>query len=143
MTLPTTYEADSGALLAGISVRQLMHLREAVRRGSFTGAAAALGVSQPALSQSLAELERRLGVELFGRAGRQRRLTAAGLEVLAFAERVLAEVGELRDRLGASASGESGRLRVGMIDAATLYVLPDAIGAYRDAHPGVDLQLRV
>src|SRR6185295_26765 len=56
---------------------------------------------------------------------------------------VLAEVGELRERLGASASGDRGRLRVGMIDAATLYVLPDAIGAYREAHPGVDLQLRV
>jgi DNA-binding transcriptional LysR family regulator len=143
MTSPTHSEADPAALVAGVSLRQLTHLREAVRRSSFTAAAAALGVSQPALSQSLAELERRLGVVLFERAGRQRRLTAEGLEVLAFAERVLAEVGELRDRLGASASGERGRLRVGMIDAASLYVLPDAIGAYREAHPAVDLQLRV
>lgn len=142
MTFPTHPEADAPSF-AGVSVRQLMHLREAVRRGSFTEAAAALGVSQPALSQSLAELERRLGVVLFERAGRSRRLTADGIEVLAFAERVLAEAGELRDRLGASASGDGGRLRVGMIDAASLYVLPEAIGAYRAAHPGVDLQLRV
>lgn len=143
MTSPRQADADTPALAAGVRIRQLIHLREAVRRGSLTEAAAALGASQPALSQSLAELERRLGVVLFERAGRSRRLTADGIEVLAFAERVLAEVGELRDRLGASASGERGRLRVGMIDAASLYVLSDAIGAYRAAYPGVDLQLRV
>lgn len=143
MTSPARRDLDAGELAAGVSVRQLAYLREAARRGSFTEAAAALGVSQPALSQALAELERRLGAVLFERAGRRRRLTADGEEVLAFAERVLAEAGELRAHLGASASGGRGRLRVGMIDAASLYVLPDVIRAYRDAYPDVDLQLRV
>jgi DNA-binding transcriptional LysR family regulator len=129
--------------LAGVGLRQLTYLREAGRLGSFTAAASVLGVSQPALSQSLAELERRVGVPLFESAGRGRRLTSDGREVLRFAERVLVEAADLRDRLDALARGEAGTLRVGMIDAASLYVLPDVIRAYRDAHPEVDLQVRV
>ena len=129
--------------LAGVGLRQLAYLREAGRLGSFTAAAGALGVSQPALSQSLAELERRMGVPLFETAGRKRRLTSDGREVLAFAERVLVDAAALHDRLHALAGGEAGTLRVGMIDAASLYVLPDVIRAYRDAHREVDLQVRV
>jgi DNA-binding transcriptional LysR family regulator len=108
-----------------------------------TRAAETLSVSQPALSQSLADLERRLGVALFEPAGRQRRLTDEGHEVLAFAERVLADGSELQERLEARARGEQGSLRVGMIDAASLYVLPQAIQQYREAHPDVDLSLVV
>ena len=129
--------------LGAVSIRQLAYLREAARRESFTAAAEMLGLSQPALSQALAELERRLGVALFEPAGRQRRLTDDGREVLAFADRVLAEASELRERLEAHAAGERGSLRVGMIDAASLYALPDVIHAYRLAYPGVELSLRV
>jgi DNA-binding transcriptional LysR family regulator len=95
------------------------------------------------LSQSLADLERRLGVSLFESVGRQRRLTDDGREVLAFAEQVLAEAGALQERLGARARGEAGRLRVGMIDAASLYVLPDVIQRYRQTYPQVALSLYV
>ncbi len=136
----TTQPARS---FGAVSIRQLAYLREAAHGDSFTAAAQVLGVSQPALSQALAELERRLGVALFEPAGRQRRLTDDGREVLAFAERVLAEAGELRERLDVHAAGERGSLRVGMIDAASLYALPDVIQAYRLAYPGVELSLRV
>jgi DNA-binding transcriptional LysR family regulator len=129
--------------LGGVTLRQLTYLRAAARATSFTAAAAELGMSQPALSQALGELERRVGVALFEPTGRQRRLTGDGAEVAAFAERVLAEAGELRERLAALAGGEAGSLRVGMIDAASLYVLPGAIRRYRSAHPDVELELRV
>lgn len=135
--------SDEDARLGGVTLRQLAYLRGAARAASFTAAAAALGVSQPALSQALGELERRLGVPLFEPAGRQRRLTADGAEVLAFADRVLAEAGALRQRLAARADGAAGSLRVGMIDAASLYVLPEVIRDYRAAHPRVELHLRV
>jgi DNA-binding transcriptional LysR family regulator len=127
----------------GLHLRQLAYLREVARQGSFTRAAKALRVSQPALSQSLADLERRLGVTLFESVGRQRRLTDDGREVLAFAERLLAEAGELQERLDARARGEQGNLRVGMIDAASLYVLPDVIQRYRGLYPQVRLSLYV
>lgn len=134
---------EPDALLGGVTLRQLAYLRGAARASSFTAAAAGLGVSQPALSQALGELERRLGAPLFEPAGRQRRLTEDGGEVLAFAEHVLAEAGALREQLSARSNAEAGSLRVGMIDAASLYVLPEVIRDYRLAHPGVDLHLRV
>lgn len=126
-----------------LHLQQLAYLREVAHRGSISGAAEALHVSQPALSQALSELGRRLNVPLFERAGRQRRLTSAGLEVLRFAEHVLARAEELERRLELLRNGEGGTLRVGMIDAASLYVLPEVVQRYRGIHPGVDLNLTV
>ena len=123
--------------------QHLAYLREVARQGSLTRAAEVLHVSQPALSQALGELERRLGIVLFERAGRQRRLTAAGQEIVGFAEQVLAQAAALQRRLDAQRSGEGGSLRVGMIDAASLYVLPDVVRRYREAYPGVDLRVAV
>jgi len=100
-------------------------------------------VSQPALSQSLAELERRLGAPLFERAGRGRVLTEAGHEVARYATEVLGRTGELSRWLDRYRVGEGGALRVGMIDAASLYVLPSAIRVFRAAHPGVRLLVTV
>ncbi|MGE0228014.1 MAG: LysR family transcriptional regulator [Dehalococcoidia bacterium] len=141
MTIAT---ADPDAIDATLfHLRQLAYLREVTRLEGFTRAADALGVSQPALSQSLADLERRLGVPLFERDGRLRRLTDEGREVLAFAERTLADLAGLRERLTARRLGEAGVLRVGMIDAASLYVLPAVIGRYRALHPEVGLSLLV
>lgn len=123
--------------------QQLAYLREVERSGTFTEAAERLGVSQPALSQSLAELERRLGVPLFERHGRLRVLTEAGREVARFASEVLGRAAELRGWLTAYQDGAGGTLTVGMIDAASLYALPEAVRAFRDAFPGVTLRLVV
>lgn len=126
-----------------LHLHQLAYLREVARRGSLSAAAEALHVSQPALSQALAELGRRLDVPLFERAGRGRRLTEAGREVLRFAEDVLAGAAALDGHLRLLRGGEAGALSVGMIDAASLYVLPEVVRRYRDAHLGVDLKLTV
>lgn len=133
--------AGADAPPLAIHLRQLAAVRALARRGTLTGAARGLGVSQPALSQSLAELERRLGAPLLERDGRRRRLTAAGLEVARYAEETLGGAGALRDRLRAWAGGEAGALRVGMIDAAGLYALPPAIRAFRETRPEVRLEL--
>lgn len=122
---------------------QLAYLREVERSGSLTAAAERLGLSQPALSQSLSDLERRLGVPLFERAGRRRVLTEAGREAVAAAAEVFERLDVLRDDLQARVRGGSGSLRVGMIDAASLYLLPNAIRAFREGYPEVDLRLIV
>ncbi|MGE3857589.1 MAG: LysR family transcriptional regulator [Dehalococcoidia bacterium] len=122
---------------------QLAYLREVERAPTFTAAAERLGVSQPALSQALAALERHLGVPLFERAGRRRVLTEAGVEVARFASEVLGRATELHGWIAARRQGDAGSLAVGMIDAASLYLLPGTIGAFREAHPGVDLRLLV
>ncbi len=122
---------------------QLAYLREVERAPTFTAAAERLGISQPALSQALASLERHLGVPLFERDGRRRVLTEAGVEAARFASEVLGRAAALRSWIGARGQGDAGALAVGMIDAASLYLLPSTIGAYRAAHPAVDLRLLV
>ena len=151
MTLPPEVAGDDapepiGAIEAAplnVHMQQLAYLRAVERHGSLTEAARRLGVTQPALSQAIAQLERRLGAPLLERDGRRRRLTEAGLEVARFASEVLGRAAELREWLDELEAGGAGVLRVGMIDAASLYVLPETVRAFRAASPGVQVQLVV
>jgi DNA-binding transcriptional LysR family regulator len=126
-----------------LHLHHLAYLRAVARHGTLSRAAASLQVSQPALSQALAQIERRLGAPVFERAGRQRRPTAAGAELLRFAEEVLARAEALRRRLRAYREGAAGPLALGMIDAVGLYVLPDVVRRFREEHPAVDLTIVV
>jgi DNA-binding transcriptional LysR family regulator len=136
-----TYESEPAVL--NLHLQQLAYLLEVERSGTLTEAATRLHVSQPALSQSLAELERRLGVRLFERRGRRRVLTDAGRETVRYAVEVLARTEDLRTELAGQQRGDTGTLRVGMIDAAILYVLPETIRHFRESHPAVELRLSV
>lgn len=127
----------------GWTLAQLTHLAEVASGPTWTDAAERLGITQSALSQSLAELERRLGMELFERRGRRRVLTAPGQQVLNEAERLLAVATDLDRTATALASGATGDLRVGMIDTAALRVLPSAIRSFRSEHANVALHLVV
>ena len=131
------------SLPLNLHMQQLAYLQAVERWGTLTEAARRLQVSQPALSQSLSQLERRLGVPLLERAGRRRRLTETGLEVARFASEMLGRAAELRDWIREREAGRTGTLRVGMIDAASLYVLPETIRDFRAGYPDVHLQLIV
>ena len=126
-----------------INFRSLRCLREVKQSGSFTEAASALGISQPALSHSLAELAKRLGVKLFDAHGRRRVLTKVGEEVALYAEKVLGDTSELVRHLKHWDKGVVGTLRVGMIDTASLYTIPKELSRFREEYPDVDLQLVV
>jgi DNA-binding transcriptional LysR family regulator len=125
------------------SLQQLAYLREVARCSTWTEAAERLGVTQPALSQGLGELERRLGVDLFERRGRNRVLTEAARPLVALAERVLVTADDLAAAARQVGTGSSGPLRLGMIDVAALHTLPGTISRFRDAHPAVELRLVV
>ena len=139
----STAPTDRPSVLPQLSLQQLLYLREVERTETVTAAAKRLEVSQPALSQALAELERRLDVALFDRRGRRLRLTEAGRRVARFAEEVLGQAEALERWMDAFREGRSGTLRIGMIDAASLYVLPSAVRAFREQQPEVELQLAV
>ena len=126
-----------------VHLQQLAYLREIDRSPTWARAAQRLNLSQPALSQSMAELERRLGVSLFERDGRRRRLTDEGHETVRFAREVLARAEEFSEALHRRREGRAGALRVGMIDAGSLYLLPQAVRRFRDEYPDVDLRLTV
>ena len=126
-----------------IQLRQLAYLIEVAAGPSWSDAADRLGFCQPALSQSMHELERRIGTQLFEALGRRRILTAEGWQVVGFARSVISTTEDLQSDLRSSGPNLHGRLRVGMIDAASLYVLPQSIREFRRAYPEVELDLTV
>ncbi|MFF0594996.1 LysR family transcriptional regulator [Streptomyces antibioticus] len=98
-----------GTASTGVELRQLRCLVAIVDEGGFTDAAAVLGVSQAAVSRTLAALEQALDVRLLRRTSRVVTPTATGLRVVAHARRVLGEVDAL---VREAASGHT-RLRIG------------------------------
>ena len=126
-----------------INFRSLLYLQEVARCGSFTEAAWELGISQPALSHSLGELSKRLGVSLFRKQGRRRVLTEAGERVARYADQVIGQTADMLRWLESWESGEVGSLRVGMIDTASLYTLPAGLSLLREEYPEIDLQLMI
>jgi len=119
---------------------ELRHLRCLVAiadAGSFTDAALALRVSQPAVSRTLAALEHALGVRLLRRTNREVVLTAAGERTLARARRVLAEV----EDLAREARTGHGRLRVGHAWAAVGEHTVEFQRRWAARHPDVVLHL--
>ena len=129
--------------LPDLSIRQLEYLVAVADAPSWATAAAEVGVSPSALSQGLAELERRVGVPLFDREGRRRTLRPAAAEVLAHARQVVALTGDLAAWAERTRSGESGELRVGMIDAAAVGHFAEPLRRFRADHTDLVLRLAV
>jgi DNA-binding transcriptional LysR family regulator len=100
-------------------------------------------VTPSALTQGLAELERRVGVPLFERHGRQTRLRPQAAEVLAHARRVVAETRDLARWAETRRSGSAGTVRLGTIDAVAVHHRAAAIRRHRRVSPDLDLRLTV
>ncbi|MDI3406511.1 LysR family transcriptional regulator [Streptomyces cavernicola] len=120
-----------------LELRQLRCLVAIVDEGSFTDAAIALGVSQAAVSRTLASLERALGVRLLRRTSREVAPTATGLRVVAQARRVLGEAQALVEE---ATSGHT-LLRVGYAWAALGRHTAAFQRRWAQAHPGTELRL--
>jgi DNA-binding transcriptional LysR family regulator len=111
--------------------------------GSVHGAAAALVVSQPAVSAALAALQRDLGVALVERSGRGLRLTAAGVVLAGYARRLLGLFDEARVATVASADPRRGQLRVAAVTTAGEHVVPGLLATFRRVCPDVAVVLEV
>ncbi|MEZ5380293.1 MAG: LysR family transcriptional regulator [Microthrixaceae bacterium] len=122
----------NAADVPALSTQQLLYLRAAARAATWTDAAAELGVTQSALSQGIAELERRLGLELFERRGRRRVLSPAGQEVLTMADGVLAQAADLGRVADQLRHGTRGTYRLGLIDSAAVATCRPALAAARE-----------
>jgi DNA-binding transcriptional LysR family regulator len=129
--------------LPDLSIRQLDYLVAVADAPSWAVAAQRVGVSPSALSQGLAELERRIGVPLFERDGRRRRLRDTAAPVVSHARQVLGLTGDLADWADRLRDGGTGRLRLGMIDAVAVGHHSEVVRTFRLEHPEVDLRLRV
>jgi DNA-binding transcriptional LysR family regulator len=112
-----------------------------VRRKSFSGAAAELRISQPAISKHIADLEHELGVKLIER--RVRRLTPAGEYLADHVVRAEALLKQAAQGLVGLRDPMSGSLSIVASGTPGTYVLPDIVAAFQKAHPGVRFQFEL
>lgn len=126
----------------GITLKQLRYFESLAIAGHFGRAAEMSGVTQPALSVQIKDLETSLGAPLFERGPRQIRLTAFGQTVRGRCREILRSVDELGDLARAAQDGPAGQLRLGVIPTIAPYLLPRMIQNLGAAFPDLDLRLR-
>lgn len=123
-----------------VTLKQLAYFRALAQARNFGRAAELANVTQPALSMQIKELEGVLGVALVERLPRDVRLTRAGREVLARADRILSEAMELET--SARRQGLQAALTLGMIPTIAPYLLPGTLARLRAGDITRDLRLR-
>ena len=114
-------------LSSQIRLRHMIVAATIAHRGSIREASSVLYLTQPAMSRSLAELERILGVQLFDRGPKGMTVTAAGAPLITHMQLITSEVGSLLRHADEIVSGNSGEVRVGTLLAGTADILPSAV----------------
>ena len=133
---------DMKSALRGVTLRQLRTFACVAQLGSFSAAARALHVTQPAVSMQIRELEQACGVALYERIGRRIGLTEAGREIARCAAGIVAELHQAEQYLGEIAGLTRGSLRLGAVSTAK-YIAPALLAAFRREYPAVTVQLTV
>jgi molybdate transport repressor ModE-like protein len=122
-----------------LDVKRLRILGEVAKHGSFSAAADALYLSQSAVSQQIATLEREVGMNLLDRTRDGTKLTDAGQVLVTHAEAAIARLGEAERELAAIAGLEGGEVRIASFPSASATLLTRALSAYVASHPKVKL----
>jgi DNA-binding transcriptional LysR family regulator len=122
-----------------IDARHLVTLEAVVRLGSFAAAANELACTQSAVSQQIAEIERRIGIRVLDR--RPVRPTQAGQVLLEAELAVRASTAIALQELSALSKGRAGRVRLGAFASAAVGVVPSALAGLRRTYPDVEVKL--
>lgn len=112
------------------------------RLGHFTRAAAALHVSQPALTTHVRQLEEALGIRLFDRNNRRVQLTQAGRDLVAPFERLSLDLATIVKHAHDLAAHRRGVILVAALPSVAAGILPRAIGALAEKHPAIVVRVR-
>ncbi|MNE14641.1 HTH-type transcriptional regulator CynR [compost metagenome] len=120
-----------------VQLKTLIHVAEL---GSLSKASDRLHVAQPALSRQIRQLEKELGVYLFDRHGRGMEITAAGLEVLERATRIMNELESIRTSVAGGRAAFRGMVAIGTTPTIAEIVTVPLVQRIRDTHP--DLSIR-
>ena len=124
------------------TLRQLQYLKLLSEHGSFSRAAEAAHVSQPALSSGVQELERVLGAPVVERTRGNVQLTAVGAEACRRAEDILARTEDLVEAALNAGRPLSGRLRMGIIPTVAPFLLPATLPNLKATYPDLRLFIR-
>ncbi len=125
-----------------MELRHLRYFTAVVQWKSYREASRRIHVAQPAISQTVADLEEELGLKLFSRAKRVAQLTPEGEVFYVEAVRTLAQAELAIETARRAARGEIGRLSIGFLGSATSVFLPELVRKFRATYPGVKLTLQ-
>jgi DNA-binding transcriptional LysR family regulator len=126
-------------------IEDMRHIRAflaVARIGNFTRAAADLHVSQSALTVQIRQLEESLGVTLFDRGKRRVALTDGGRDVLVPLEKILVDTEAVVSRTRELTSLRRGMVSLAVLPSLAAHIVPRAIQAFTNAHPGVVVRIR-
>jgi DNA-binding transcriptional LysR family regulator len=125
--------------MRSLNLDQLRALVQVIEFGSFSAAARRLHLSQPAVSLQIRELEERCGVCLVERIGKCMRPTAAGRELIAYAQRIEAEADRALAAMKRHRNAHAGRVHLGSGPTAATYLLPPVLETLRERYPDIEL----
>jgi len=125
-----------------MELRQLEYFVAVAEEANFTRAAERVHISQSGVSAQVRTLESELGAELFDRSGRVARLTPAGEAALPFAREALDAASAIREVVDDVNGLIRGRLTAGMITGCEIRPWFEALAAFHEAHPGIDIELQ-
>ncbi|MCW2305869.1 LysR family transcriptional regulator [Rhodobium gokarnense] len=121
--------------------KQLHFFSAIAEFGSFSAAAAVLGLDQPSLSRYIRQLEDDIGAKLFHRTGRGVRLTETGEEFLGIAQRYLKDTDALRHKVDDGRNDLRGSISLGVIQFLGEAFVPDCLLKYNEMRPNMTVQV--
>jgi DNA-binding transcriptional LysR family regulator len=121
------------------TLRQLQYFVAVCEKGTVSGAAHTLSISQSAVTEAIKELESDLGVSLFERHPRGLNITHKGHQFLRHATSILSGVSDARQAFDEPEDAISGNLHLGVTSLVAGYVLSDILARYRRANPAVSV----
>jgi DNA-binding transcriptional LysR family regulator len=128
--------------LRHVTLRQLAVFEALAQHRSFSAAAKAMHLTQPAVSMQVRQLEAAAGVALVERIGKRIDLTEAGVELARCARDVQARLKDADDAVAAIRGLRGGQLDIAVVSTAK-YFAPHLLAEFRRRHPGVTLRLTV
>lgn len=126
-----------------LTVRDLQDIAAICEQGSFRKAAARIGISQPTLSERVAQMERRLGAVLFDRGQGRSRPTQLAETIADQSRGLLRQLGGLVNQVDALSAGERGPVRLGFGPLTAFRMLDDLVHRVREAMPEITLVVRI
>ncbi|MBO0906378.1 LysR family transcriptional regulator [Jiella sonneratiae] len=128
--------------MRNLTLRQLRSIQAIARHGTIAAAARQLGLTAPAVTLQVKQLEEEAGLALFDRTSEGMRLTVPGEAVLAAANAIETSLRALGDEIDSIKGVRSGKIHLGVVSTAK-YFAPRLIAAFRQSHPEIEVKLRV
>ena len=137
----TSRQPNTAASGGQLNFHQLYIFQMVANHLSFSKAAEAMAITQPAVSIQVQELEKFLGITLFHRRPRGLKITEAGNAVLAYAQQIFVLSNQLVYTVQEMEELHTGRLVLGASSTPGEYVLPLVVGRFRQIYPGIQVEL--